>query len=59
MAKYVCSPCGSVYDEAKGIPESGVKPIRSGRFTRDLVCPFCGAVKQPSKKKMIYYQSAG
>ena len=26
MEKYVCSVCGFVYDEAKGIPESGIAP---------------------------------
>lgn len=26
MRKYVCSVCGYVYDEAKGIPEAGIAP---------------------------------
>lgn len=26
MAKYVCSVCGYIYDEANGIPEVGIAP---------------------------------
>lgn len=43
---YVCSVCGYIYDEAKGIPGSGIAP---GTKWEDLpegwVCPLCGASK--------------
>lgn len=52
MAKYVCSICGFVYDEAKGIPESGVKPNTKWEdLPKDWVCPLCGAVKTDFKKE--------
>jgi rubredoxin len=46
MVKYVCDPCGYVYDSAEGDPSNGVKP---GTNFADLpagwVCPMCGAAK--------------
>lgn len=46
MRRYVCSVCGYIYDEAKGIPERG---IAAGTKWEDLpkewVCPLCGASK--------------
>lgn len=46
MKKYVCSVCGFVYDEAKGIPEAGVAPgTKWEDLPADWVCPVCGAVK--------------
>lgn len=46
MKKYICSICGYVYDEAKGIPDDGIPP---GTKRDDLpdgwVCPDCGAPK--------------
>lgn len=46
MRKFVCSVCGYVYDEAKGIPQAG---IAAGTAWEDLpddwVCPLCGATK--------------
>ena len=26
MKKYICTVCGYIYDEAKGIPEAGIAP---------------------------------
>ncbi len=50
MKKYVCTVCGYVYDEAKGIPEAGVAP---GTKWEDLgegwVCPLCGAARAEFK----------
>jgi rubredoxin len=52
MGKYVCSVCGYVYEEAKGIPEAG---IVSGAAWEDLpddwVCPICGATKEEFEKQ--------
>ncbi|MGI5910817.1 MAG: rubredoxin [Sphaerochaetaceae bacterium] len=46
MRKIVCSVCGYVYDESKGVPEAGAA---SGTKWEDLpadwVCPMCGATK--------------
>ena len=46
MQKYVCEPCGYVYDPAEGDSAGGVKP---GTAFADLpagwVCPLCGAPK--------------
>ena len=42
MKKYVCGPCGYVYDPAVGDPDSGIAP---GTPFEDLpegwVCPIC------------------
>lgn len=46
MAKYVCSVCGYIYDEAKGIPEAGIAPGTIWEeLPEDWVCPLCGATK--------------
>ncbi|MEG0804380.1 MAG: rubredoxin [Pygmaiobacter sp.] len=46
MKKYVCSVCGFIYDEAKGIPEAGIAPgTRWEQLPPDWVCPLCGASK--------------
>ena len=42
MSKYVCSICGYIYDEEKGIPEAGTK---WESIPDDMVCPLCGASK--------------
>ena len=46
MTKYVCGPCGYIYDPADGDPENGIK---AGTAFEDLpeewVCPICGAAK--------------
>lgn len=46
MGKYVCSICGYVYDEEKGIPEAGIAPgTKWEDLPEDWVCPLCGATK--------------
>ncbi len=46
MREFVCSVCGYVYDEAKGILESGIAPgTRWEDLPDDWVCPLCGATK--------------
>lgn len=50
MKKYVCSICGYVYDEAKGIPKAGIMPgTRWEELPQDWVCPLCGAAKTEFK----------
>ena len=34
MAKFVCTVCGFVYDEASGIPEAGIARAQSGKIYR-------------------------
>jgi rubredoxin len=52
MAKYVCSVCGYIYDEAKGIPEAGIAPgTRWEDLPEDWVCPLCGATKSEFEKQ--------
>lgn len=52
MASYICTVCGWVYDEAKGDPDSGIKP---GTLWKDVpddwVCPVCGAAKSDFDKQ--------
>lgn len=46
MKQYICSVCGYVYDEAKGIPEAGIAPgTLFSDLPEDWVCPLCGASK--------------
>lgn len=52
MAKYVCSVCGFVYDEAKGILEAGIVPgTRWEDLPENWVCPICGATKAEFEKQ--------
>lgn len=46
MSEFVCSVCGYIYSEAKGIPEAGIAPgTRWEDLPDDWVCPLCGAIK--------------
>ena len=46
MEKYVCNPCGYVYDPEAGDPGGGIKPGTSFNDIPDIwVCPLCGAGK--------------
>ncbi len=52
MRKYVCSVCGYIYDEAKGIQEAGIAPgTRWEDLPEDWVCPICGASKAEFEKQ--------
>ena len=52
MDKYICGPCGYVYNPEEGDPDSG---ISSGTPFAELpdgwVCPVCGAGKDAFEKK--------
>ncbi|AAB90363.1 rubredoxin [Archaeoglobus fulgidus] len=51
MAKYQCTICGYVYDEAEGDPESDVSPgTKWEDLPDDWVCPVCGATKDQFEK---------
>lgn len=46
MRKFICSICGYIYDEVKGIPESGIAAgTRWEEIPSDWLCPLCGASK--------------
>ena len=46
MKKYVCIPCGWVYDPAVGDPESGIEPgVAFEDLPEDWTCPVCGVGK--------------
>ncbi len=52
MGKYVCSVCGYIYDEAKGIPEADIAPGTAWEdLPDDWVCPLCGATKEEFNKE--------
>jgi rubredoxin/flavin reductase (DIM6/NTAB) family NADH-FMN oxidoreductase RutF len=51
-ARYVCTVCGYVYDEALGDPDSGIAPrTRFEDIPDSWVCPVCGAAKSQFKKE--------
>ena len=46
MKKYVCTVCGFVYDEAKGLPDEGIAPgTKWEDVPDDFACPECGVGK--------------
>ena len=47
MKKYVCDPCGYVYDPALGDPDNGIQPGTAFEdLPEDWVCPICGVGKE-------------
>ena len=52
MKQMVCSVCGYIYDEAKGIPEAGIAPgTRWEDLPGDWRCPWCSAGKEMFREK--------
>lgn len=52
MKKYVCTVCGYIYDEAKGIPESGIVAGTTWeQLPQDWGCPLCGASRSEFKEQ--------
>ena len=46
MAKYVCTVCGYVYDEAEGYPDGGIATgTKWEDVPEDFTCPLCGVGK--------------
>ena len=46
MDKYVCEPCGYVYDPSDGDPDNGVEAgTPFDQLPEDWVCPVCGATQ--------------
>ena len=56
MKRYVCEPCGYVYDPEEGDPDSG---IEAGTAFEDLpddwVCPVCGLGKDVFVEEAVSY----
>ena len=47
MKKYVCFPCGWVYDPEVGDPDSGIAPgTQLEDIPEDWTCPLCGVTKE-------------
>ncbi len=52
MDKYVCDPCGYVYDPEDGDPDNGIEPgTRFEDLPEDWTCPICGAAKEDFDKE--------
>lgn len=52
MDKYVCGPCGYVYDPEKGDTENGIEPGTPFEdLPEDWTCPVCGADKDEFEKE--------
>ncbi len=52
MKKYVCTICGYIYDEAKGIPEAGIAlGTKWNDLPEDWTCPLCGTAKSDFKEQ--------
>ncbi len=52
MDKYVCGPCGYVYDPAEGDADGGIDPGTAfENLPEDWVCPVCGASKDEFEKE--------
>ena len=46
MERWVCEPCGWVYDPTEGDPDGGIEPGTAfADIPEDWVCPVCGATK--------------
>lgn len=51
--KYICTICGYVYDEDKGIPEIGISAgTKWADVPEDFNCPWCGADKAAFKPEV-------
>jgi rubredoxin len=47
MQKYICVPCGYVYNPAEGDPDGGIEPgTPFESIPDDWVCPMCGVGKE-------------
>jgi rubredoxin len=52
MDKWVCGPCGYVYDPVEGDADGGIAPGTAFEdLPEDWVCPVCGATKDMFEKE--------
>lgn len=53
MKSYVCTICGFVYEEEKGMPDAGIAPgTRWEELPEGWVCPLCGAAKRDFRENV-------
>ncbi len=46
MKKWMCTFCGTIYDEKKGMPSEGIEPgTKFEDIPDDWQCPDCGMTK--------------
>lgn len=46
MQKYLCEPCGYIYDPEEGDPDNGIAPgTEFEDIPDDWLCPLCGLGK--------------
>lgn len=51
MDKYLCVPCGYIYDPELGDPDNGIEPGTPFEdIPEDWVCPICFAEKELFEK---------
>lgn len=51
MEKWLCAPCGYVYNEAEGDMDSGITPgTKFEDIPESWVCPVCGLSKDQFEK---------
>ena len=56
MDKYVCNPCGWIYDPAIGDPENGIEAGTAfENLPDDWACPLCGAGKEEFEKEFMEF----
>ena len=56
MDKYVCGPCGYVYDPAEGDADGGIDAGTAfADLPEDWVCPVCGAAKDEFEKEQSHH----
>ncbi|MGL4392058.1 MAG: rubredoxin [Fusobacteriaceae bacterium] len=49
--KWLCPPCGYIYDEVAGDPDSGIAPgTKFEDIPDDWACPVCGLEKAVFEK---------
>ena len=54
MEKYICSSCGYVYDEEKGIPDENIPSNTNWNdIPEGWTCPICGASKSEFNLKGV------
>ena len=47
MKKYICIPCGYIYDPAEGDEDGGLAPGTAFEdIPEDWMCPVCGVSKE-------------
>ena len=57
MEKYICDPCGYVYDPEVGDPDNGIAPGTAFEdLPEDWVCPICGVGKEDFSKYEEWFE---